>query len=76
MMITLISSPSPFYLRRPQLTAAIHLLTYIHVADLVGPDTAGMGDTARPQSRPTQRVWPADVRHGWARTLTWTRAKE
>ena len=35
---------------------------------LIDPDTAGEGAATRAQNRHPQRVWPADVRRGWART--------
>ena len=57
MPVALISSPSPFYLCRPQLRAVANTTT--HGAGRVNPDTAGKGAAAHAQTNRPQRVWPA-----------------
>ena len=69
-MVALISSPSPFTSAAPKGGHLLIYYTYAHVACRVGPDTAGKGAAVRAQSRLPQRMRPADVSRGRARTQT------
>ena len=66
MTVALIFSPSPFCLRCLQNKAATRLPIIVLQRD----ESVGRGNAARAQSRRPQRVWPADLHRGLARTPT------